>query len=334
MIRQANTSSGIPEKENRLREYFRDKKLMTLLICILIATALWFLNALGKTYTTNIYYPVRYVNMPPDKVLSNEPPSRLELKVTAPGYTIVTYNTIMTYSPIILNLENITRDMKPTPDGYLIRTESLTKNISSQFSSDIILHSVIPDFLTFRFDSLETRIIKIRPQVETGFRAQFNLAGPIRVKPDNVQVKGTRETIDTIRFVYTKKKSFSQLNKTVEDNLELITPEKTELQPERVNIEIPVEEFTEKNIMVPVTIINSPSNEIIKLFPSAVKLTFLTSLTMFKNITPASFSVAADYQDIKPGISALPLHIEKQPDFIQSLKYSPASVEFLIEKQN
>jgi hypothetical protein len=316
-----------------LRFYLSNKKFITIFFCILISTALWFLNALGKTYTTSIFYPVRYVDMPKNKVLSNEPPAKLELKVTAPGYTIVSYRILMTYSPIELNLDNVTRNVKPTPDGYLIRTESLIKNISSQVSTDITITSVNPDYITFRFDSLETRTIKIKPIVETTFKQQFNLAAPIKVMPDNAQVKGIRADIDTIRNIYTEKKSFSSLNKTLEHTLRLIAPANTEIQPIKVKIEIPVDEFTEKELMVPVTIINNPVTQEIKLFPSAVKMTFLTSLAQFKTISASDFKVVADYTDIKQGVLALPIKIEKRPDYLLSLKYTPETVEYLIERK-
>ena len=326
-------TSGLSFRDKSARKFLSDKKLTTIIICILISTALWFLNALGKTYTTSIFYAVRYINMPENKVLSNDPPSKLELKVTAPGFTIFSYRILMAYSPIVLNLSEVTKNSKPTPDGYLVRTESLIRNISSQMSKDITLTSIDPDYLTFRFDSLLTRTVEIKPVLETSFRQQFNIAGPVRVMPGKVQVKGIRETIDTIKYVLTEKKTFTMLNKTVESKLDLIAPPNTKIQPQTVNIEIPVEEFTEKEILVPVTITNNPPNLGIKLFPSQIKLTFLTSLTQFKEITQANFRVVANFSDIKQGTTLLPVRIEKQPEFIQSVKYTPESVEFLIEKK-
>ncbi len=260
-------TSGLSFRDKSARKFLSDKKLTTIIICILISTALWFLNALGKTYTTSIFYAVRYINMPENKVLSNDPPSKLELKVTAPGFTIFSYRILMAYSPIVLNLSEVTKNSKPTPDGYLVRTESLIRNISSQMSKDITLTSIDPDYLTFRFDSLLTRTVEIKPVLETNFRQQFNIAGPVRVMPGKVQVKGIRETIDTIKYVLTEKKTFTMLNKTVESKLDLIAPPNTKIQPQTVNIEIPVEEFTEKEILVPVTITNNPPNLGIKQQP-------------------------------------------------------------------
>jgi YbbR domain-containing protein len=176
-------------------------------------------------------------------------------------------------------------------------------------------------------------MVEIRPVIETSYRQQFNIAGPVKVMPDKVQVKGIREMIDTINFVLTEKKTFSSLDKTVKGNLRLIIPPRTELEPVRITIEIPVEEFTEKEMMVPVVMINNPGSQEIKLFPSMVRLTFLTSLTQFKLISPENFKVVADFNDIKPGITLLPVRVEKKPDLIQSFKYSPESVEFLIERK-
>ena len=46
----------------KIEKYRQDSRVVIFLICLLIATVLWFLNALGKNYTTQINYPVKYVN--------------------------------------------------------------------------------------------------------------------------------------------------------------------------------------------------------------------------------------------------------------------------------
>ena len=67
----------------------QDSRVIIFLICLLISTILWFLNALGKNYDTTLEFPVKYINPPENQFIANSPPENLVLKVNAHGFYIV-----------------------------------------------------------------------------------------------------------------------------------------------------------------------------------------------------------------------------------------------------
>ena len=86
------------KKLNEISGYFKleklknDKRIVVFIVCLSIATVLWFLNALSKDYSTTISYPVKYVNPPGNQFLSNSPPAKFDLKVEAHGFTLFVIN--------------------------------------------------------------------------------------------------------------------------------------------------------------------------------------------------------------------------------------------------
>ncbi len=80
---------------SQIKGYFKieklrnDKQVIVFLVCLFIATTLWFLNALSKDYTTIVSYPVKYINPPKNQFLANKPPSKFDLKVEAHGFTLL-----------------------------------------------------------------------------------------------------------------------------------------------------------------------------------------------------------------------------------------------------
>ncbi len=44
------------------------------IICLIIATILWFLNTMNKNYTTTIPHPVEFTDIPMGKYIINNPP--------------------------------------------------------------------------------------------------------------------------------------------------------------------------------------------------------------------------------------------------------------------
>ena len=97
-------------------------------------------------------------------------------------------------------------------------------------------------------------------------------------------------------------------------------------------VNIPVERFTEKELKIPVEVRNKPKDVNIKLFPSEVKISFLVGLSEFESITSANFSAYVDYDTIINSHSEeLDVKIDTKPSYIQMLRISPATVEYLIE---
>lgn len=325
------------KKIDEISGYFKiyklrnDKRVVVFLVCLLIATTLWFLNALSKDYSTSIYYPVKYVNPPKNQFLANTPPKKLELKVQAHGFTLLRHKLNLSFSPIVLNLTNITQNMVPGTDGYNIRTSSLLQRISDQVSNEITINTIQPEFLLLQLDSLKTKKIPLRPDVDLEFESQFNLKEPLSLSPDEVEVVGPAAILDTILFLQTEQQSFTKLDANVERNMGIVHPENVTVKPEKVLLKISVEKFTEKEINVPVNVVNLPDDTNIKLFPSEVQVTFLVGLSNFGAISAADFEIAVDFNKIESTVEKLTVEISSKPAFVQSVKVTPESVEYLIE---
>ena len=136
----------------KLEKLKNDKRIVVFMVCLLIATVLWFLNALSKEYSTTITYPVKYVNPPGNQFLSNTPPAKFDLKVEAHGFTLLRHKLNLSFSPIVLNLTNTTQNLEGETGAYTIRSETLRSRISDQVSSEIRIIEVLPDFFTLVLD--------------------------------------------------------------------------------------------------------------------------------------------------------------------------------------
>jgi hypothetical protein len=301
------------------------------LVCLLIATTLWFLNALSKDYSTSIYYPVKYVNPPKNQFLANTPPKKLELKVQAHGFTLLRHKLNLSFSPIVLNLTNITQNLVPDANGYNVRTSSLLQRISDQVSNEITINTIQPEFLLLQLDSLKTKKIPLKPDVDLDFESQFNLKEPLSLSPEEVEITGPAAVLDTILFLQTERGSFTKLNVDIERKLDIMHPENVSVKPEKVLLKIFVEKFTEKEISVPIKIANLPDSTNIKLFPSEVQVTFLVGLSNFGEISAADFEMVVDFNKIELSVEKLTVEISSKPAFVQSVKIVPESVEYLVE---
>ncbi|AHW61476.1 hypothetical protein SAMN05444285_1437 [Draconibacterium orientale] len=315
----------------KIEQLKNDKRVIVYLICVLIATVLWFLNALEKDYSTTIAYPVRYVSPPNHQFLANKPPEKLDLKVDAHGFTLLRHKLNFSYSPIILNLTNITQNLESDNGTYLVPTNTLNRRISSQISSEISLQQVNPDIIRIVLDSLKTKTVPVKANVSINFKSQFNLKNQVQVKPSQVKITGPASVVDTVHFLSTTKKSFEEVDKTITRNIKLIHPETTTVVPAEVLLQIEVEKHTEKQVRLPIQVINKPADVRIKLFPSELTLNCIVGLSEFDNISEADFRAVVDYASMSNSESRLKVKITDKPSFVEISRYSPESVEYLIE---
>ena len=126
------------------------------LICLLIATLLWLVKALEKQYDTTVSMPVQYTNLPENRVLVNPPPSRLNVKLRAQGFTLLRHKLGLSISPIDFDIKSLiinTVDKKNPTDFYILSDQFIT-HISNQVNSEITILDISPDTLFFHFEKL------------------------------------------------------------------------------------------------------------------------------------------------------------------------------------
>ncbi|MDD4191144.1 MAG: hypothetical protein PHI28_07435 [Mangrovibacterium sp.] len=311
-----------------------NRKLIIYLICVGIATIFWFLNALNKQYAVELTFPVKYTNWPANKILINNPPDRFVLKVNSFGFTILRYKLSMAFSPLVFNVNNFTERRLTLSDQskYAIPTRPLIYRLSEQVSNELNITDIHPDTLVFLFDKVTARNVPVKPDVSFELKQQHFLNDVITTIPDSVRVTGPGSVLDTLRFVTTTQQHFKNVDRTIRQNLPLQPVKNLTLGTNRVLLEIPVEEFTEKQLIAPVTITNLPPGLRVNLFPGQVNVSFMIALSRFKEVKPGDFKVSASYEDIKNRVELLRLKIEAQPPFVHSVVLYPEHVEYLIEK--
>jgi YbbR domain-containing protein len=103
--------------------------------------------------------------------------------------------------------------------------------------------------------------------------------------------------------------------------------------PRTVQVRVPVEEFTEKTVEVPVKLLNNHNFYNVKLFPEKVNVTFTTSLRRYPEVDDDFFEASADLSLWQQrGYTSLPIKLTRQPEYCKIVKIEPQSVDFIIHK--
>ena len=86
----------------QFKEKYLNRNIVSYLICVVIASILWFLNTLSKDYLTEITYPVKYTNFPAGKYPVAELPTQIQLTVKAKGFAYWDIASALLFCPLLL----------------------------------------------------------------------------------------------------------------------------------------------------------------------------------------------------------------------------------------
>lgn len=310
-----------------------DERVAVYVVCVFIATGFWFLNALGKTYTVDLVAPVKYINLPDNKTLSNKQPEHFDLTVRAHGFTILRQKLSFLLMPLEFDVNTLTNDrMKlDSKSWYAFPTKQFLNQLSYKLSNDLEILSMQPDTLFFRFDAMSTRWVKVKPVVKINLKRQFRISGRINADPDSVVVNGPKLVLDTLKSIDTEPVKMKDVGDPIHVKMKLQPPKNIYPETKTVQVNIPVEEYTETELTVPVTVADIPDDVHVKLFPARVKATFQVSLSRFQGIRPEDFKLTVNYVDILKGKPKLKVSAKATPAYIYELKITPEDLEYLIE---
>lgn len=310
------------------------RKTLIFLFFLLVAIVIWLMKALEKNYTTEIDYPVRYRNFPSDKTLIGEVPDHLQLTVYAHGYVLLQHKISSRYIPLVISVKSFSlKQMRGADSGfYFIETRLMSDYIDKQLSSKFEILNVQPDTLIFHFADVISRKLPVESKVSYTLDKQLILKSKPVPVPDSVEISGPDYIIDTLKYIETKQRDLGLVSESGTYEINLNSIEHCTLVNDKIGMEFQVEKFTEKSLAVPIQIKDAPDSLKVITFPSNVNITCQVGLSNYEKLQPGMFSATVNYNEIREGKPRLKVELLRSPEFITALKFSPRSVEYLIEK--
>ena len=311
---------------------FLSKRVASYVVCVLVAGLFWLLHSLSKEYTITIRVPVSYSHLPEQKLIAVDLPDSVDAEVIGSGFTILAYQFAHTSGPIDLDA----REARSLGSGdFALATYSHSDRIEGAFGHGLQILRVLPDTIVLSFEGRAEKKIPVRPHVTVKCAPLFRLGDSIKTNPPFVIVSGAEALVKRISWIATEPKNYIGLNHPVDESVQLVLPadlKQLTINPAKVNLIVPVGQYTEKKFSIPVEPINVPPNIVLKTFPDKVDVIFQVPIGDYGTITADMFRVVADYSKVDPKGNTMAVEFVRQPLNVQNLRTEPLRVEFLIRK--
>lgn len=311
-----------------------NRRVYVYLVCFLLASLFWLLNALEKTYFVFVYFPVTYSGIPAGKMVLNELPSRLEIQISGKGFNLLPISLFNKNNKLSIDFSQI-KFNKKNEEIYQISANDFIEQVKNEIPSNVKINTLNPDTIFLHLTEKFSKTVPVKPLFYAVFKDQFSFSDTLKITPSHIKLYGPKKEIDKINVVYTDSFyiEYPEKSQTLNIGLQTLSGH-LELETNKVEIVIPVEKFTEKKIRVPVQAINLPDTIQIKTFPQWIELSLLVPLSKYDAIDESQIELTVDYLEYsEKKKSRLLVNVQKKPEFVLINYTKPERVEFIVKRK-
>ena len=333
---QNNIKSALKSMLLKMGAFFRRqqwKEIFIFIFFLLLSFGFWFLQSLQQDYERKIELPLRYRNVPSEWVLSGSNPEKISIQLKDKGTTLMYYSWRAKFNPIDISISGL-----PRLSDYSLHVTSnmLETAVSKQLISSTSIISMEPREVALLYDSLSSRLVSVVENISIVTKPGYQISDSIKISHPEILLFGSRSILDTLDEVRTKLVVLDNVSKTKELTVHLDLPEGVKSKNETVKLTIPVEEFTEKKLQLPVSCSDIPDNYTLRLFPSSVEVSCNIPVSQFRGLTESNLEIMIPFKEFEKHKSTgkIMIRLTKKPSWVMNAVIAPNELEFIIEQSS
>lgn len=295
-------------------KFKRNQKLRSFLLFLLMAASIWFLTKFSKPLVAEFRLNLEYTNFPQQTLVSTDAPKLLNVTVNANGFKLLT--EFFSDKSLVIDLSA----------GRLLEDDKI------RFSQDQLLAfcyrkmpaagviSLDTKELIVPIDRMAAKEIEVLFQGEVSLSQGFKMIGPPKIEPNKITVYGPSQMIDTIssiRTIYTRLEGLrNNINKAIA--LESLFSNELSRSQDSIFWSAQILEYTQKQIELPVELINVPRGKKLQIFPEMMTLSVEIPVNEYALYDKSNFRLICDYTErisedsfMIPRLSQLPQGVFK-----------------------
>lgn len=274
---------------------FNRKNWKAVALCLFAATVFWFFNALNKTYSTNITFPVVFDYDHDRFTPAHQLPAHIRLNVTGMGWDLLRKSTGLKVPPVIIPLE------KPTEVKRIIGS-TLPGILSTQLNG-LQINFVITDTLHVDIDRRIRRTVRLRVDNPRKFlNESYGLSSDVTITPDSVVLEGPRAWIMALPDTLTIPLHRKNIDENFSDELEIpLDNMMVTRNPPTAAVSFQVDRVIEVNDVIPLITVHAPADARLQIARKDVTVTYRLPVSYEKTLGADSTVAILDLDGLTRG---------------------------------
>jgi YbbR domain-containing protein len=303
------------------------RRLSAFITCLVVAILAWVFTTLSNPYTYTVKQAINFKNAPLKRAFHPLQSDTIEAVVQGTGWQML-FSKMNEQKPVSIDLRAL-----DTKNFIVLNAQLKQINLKKEQNHQIIGFN--PDTLFFDFSNRTVKKVPVQLVSAIKYQRQFAQSDNVSIKPAYVTISGPAEVLAKVKSWKTDSVKLNGINESFNSrvNLQAVKEGNLEIVPKSVIVNIPIDEFTEKTMEIPVKLVNNHNYYDVKIFPQKVKVTFTTSLTNYPDNNEDDFEAIADLDKWRiSGYSVLPVQITRTPSYSKIVKVEPQAIDFIVKK--
>lgn len=293
--------------------------------CLLLAGFFWLMQKLNRNYTITQNYSVRYT-LPDGKVFRRSPASNVLVTLQGKGWDILfkSAKNIGDKIEVELNEDNT----------QLIPASSIAEKINGYLgSNEISVASINPSQIQIQLEGQSKKKVPVVSKLNISYFPGYYYKEKPQFQPDSIVITGAEQYLEKINSWPTAVMNINNLHESIINmpiNLERPKNNLLRISEDRVMMDMEMEEYTEKEFTVPITVKNSDLK--IKLLPDQVEVKCVVGLSKYDNLNASDIELYVNLDEslISPGKNVVPIAVSRMPLFVRNMIFDPKAAQYFI----
>lgn len=306
------------------------KEIFIFLFFLALSGIFWLSLTLNETYEREFAVPVSVVGVPKNAVLTSDEVDTVRVTIRDKGIVLASYEYGKALSRIELPFRNYTHN---NGTGQIPASE-IQKRIYQNLMSSSKITAIKPEKMEFFYNYGSKKQVPVRWSGRV-IPEELYFISRVVYNPDSVTVFASEDKLDSISMVYTEQLNYANFRDTLVVDCNLAKLRGVKTVPDRIRIQFFTDVLTEERISnIPIVGINMPEGKVLRTFPAKTSVSFVTGVSVYRNLKPEDFTVIVDYDEIRQNPSEkCRIYLKKVPPGISRTKLETTMVDYLIESQ-
>lgn len=303
----------------------KNQKLRSFLFFFILAASIWFLTKFSKPLVAEFSLDLRYTNLPEQTLISPQAPKNLLIKVNANGFKLLT--EFFKDKTLILDLSA----------GRALEEDKIRFNQDQLLAfcyrklpfAEVI--SVETKELIIPVDRMAAKTIEVVFQGELSLAQGFKIIDGPELRPKEITIYGPSQIIDTISAVNTVFTRLDNLRANTHKSLalEALWSDQLSRSQDSISWSVEILEFTQKQIELPVELVNVPRGRRLQIFPETMVLSVEIPVNEYALYDKSNFRLICDYNERISEDSFMIPRLSKLPEGVYKPELSHKKVDYV-----
>lgn len=310
------------------------RKVYTFLICLICSSLFWLFTKLSQDNQADYTRMVGFAGSPEGQLGVSQSDSLVTFTLESAGIRLIWARFFMPRELLRFRTEDLPVIRQNGKSLAYITSGDIATRIEESMEGRARVSLVRPDTVFLEMAPSADKLLPVVLRADISFGNRYEQYGEINIEPDSINVTGPAVVLDTLRALYTEHWEVQNLRRTTDRQLRVLPPpniQSFEMEENQVRVRVPVEEFTEASIQLPIEVVcpEGVEEQDLRLFPGHVTVNYMVSFRDFRTISEGMFRAVVNC----PGTDndgRLRVYLESHPSFVRIISHRPEYVEYII----